>query len=98
MEERGDARTLFAAWVAAQEDGEGPSIDAYCQDHPSSADALLEAVRSLIEGEDKRSPLSDDELAEALRGKGFETKRRTVAKYRTQLGLPSSYRRRRFEG
>ena len=61
-----------------------------------SADSLLGAVRSLIEGEDKRAPLSDDQIAAALRESGFETKRRTVAKYRTQLGVPSSYRRRDF--
>lgn len=63
-----------------------------------SADSLLEAVRGLISGEDKRAPLSDDQIAEALRERGFETKRRTVAKYRTQLGVPSSYRRRDYAG
>lgn len=70
---------------------------AACEGSSSSADALLEAVRSLIDGEDKREPLSDDEIAERLQAHGFQTKRRTVAKYRNQLGLPSSYRRRRFE-
>ena len=42
----------------------------------------------LIESEDKRKPLSDDALADALKAKGFPIARRTVAKYREQMGYP----------
>ena len=46
------------------------------------------ALRDIIEEEDKRKPLSDDALTEALRQKGYPIARRTVAKYREQLGIP----------
>ena len=46
------------------------------------------ALRELIEGEDKRKPLSDEALSSLLAEKGFPIARRTVAKYREQMGLP----------
>ena len=46
------------------------------------------ALRDIIEGEDKRKPMSDDALSAALASKGFPIARRTVAKYREQLGFP----------
>ena len=45
-------------------------------------------LADIIENEDKRKPLSDQKLMEALKEKGFPIARRTVAKYREQLGLP----------
>jgi RNA polymerase sigma-54 factor len=41
-----------------------------------------------IDGEDKQNPLTDDELAVILKEKGYNIARRTVAKYREQLGMP----------
>lgn len=46
------------------------------------------ALREIVGSEDKRKPLSDDRLTEALRAKGFDIARRTVAKYREQMGIP----------
>lgn len=46
------------------------------------------ALRDVIEAEDKRKPLSDDALKDELRRRGFPIARRTVAKYREQLGIP----------
>ena len=46
------------------------------------------ALRDIIEGEDKKRPLSDDDLKDELARQGFPIARRTVAKYREQLGLP----------
>ena len=46
------------------------------------------ALRDIIEGEDKRHPLSDEALSALLAKRGFPIARRTVAKYREQLGLP----------
>ena len=46
------------------------------------------ALRELIDAEDKRKPMSDDALSEALKEKGYPIARRTVAKYREQLGIP----------
>ncbi|MBR1687904.1 MAG: RNA polymerase factor sigma-54 [Prevotella sp.] len=45
-------------------------------------------LRELIDAEDKRHPLSDNALCTALAGRGFPIARRTVAKYREQLGIP----------
>ena len=46
------------------------------------------ALRDLVDAEDKRKPLSDDQLKDLLAEKGFPIARRTVAKYREQLGIP----------
>ena len=46
------------------------------------------ALRDIIEKEDHRKPLSDDALSEQLRRRGYPIARRTVAKYREQLGIP----------
>ncbi len=45
-------------------------------------------LKQVIEGEDKRKPLSDDKLEKLLKEKGYNIARRTVAKYREQLGIP----------
>ena len=45
-------------------------------------------LRELIDAEDKRKPMSDDALSEALKEEGYPIARRTVAKYREQLGIP----------
>ena len=46
------------------------------------------ALRELVDAENKRKPMSDDALSEALKEKGYPIARRTVAKYREQLGIP----------
>ena len=48
------------------------------------------ALKDCINKEDKSRPLTDDELAAKLKEKGFPIARRTVAKYREQLGIPVS--------
>lgn len=45
-------------------------------------------LKDAIEAEDKRKPLTDDELTALLKEKGYNIARRTVAKYREQLALP----------
>ncbi len=45
-------------------------------------------LKSLIDAEDKKHPLTDDELCAALNEKGYNIARRTVAKYREQLDIP----------
>ncbi len=51
-------------------------------------------IRELIEAEDKQRPLSDREIANILNKEGFDIARRTVAKYREELGIPPSSKRR----
>ncbi len=53
-----------------------------------------EEIRSLIESEDRRHPLSDGEIVKRLKAKGIDIARRTVAKYRQQMGIPSSSKRK----
>ena len=45
-------------------------------------------LQDLIGDEDKRKPITDEKLATALKEKGYNIARRTVAKYREQLGIP----------
>lgn len=58
--------------------------------------AIAETIAQLVAAEDKQAPQSDDDLVAALRQRGVHCARRTVTKYRKQLGIPSSYLRRRF--
>ena len=51
-------------------------------------------VRDLIDAEDKKAPLTDDQIGKVLKEKGFKVARRTVAKYREQLDLPVARLRR----
>ena len=49
---------------------------------------IRKILKECIEGEDKKKPLTDDELADILKEKGYPIARRTVAKYRQQLNIP----------
>jgi RNA polymerase sigma-54 factor len=65
-------------------------------DDGTARDEVRERVRAVIGAEDPTQPLSDDEVVAALRQHGHTLARRTVAKYRKELGIPSSYRRRHY--
>lgn len=62
-----------------------------------SWDAIKGALSDVIEKEDKKNPLSDDQLVEELKKRGLEIARRTVAKYRGQLGIPTGRLRKVHE-
>lgn len=53
-----------------------------------STTQIKNVLRDIIDAEDKRKPLNDSKLQAALKEQGFPIARRTVAKYREQLGLP----------
>ena len=55
---------------------------------------LKRKVKKLIEDEDSRKPLTDDQLAAELQRQGIRVTRRTVAKYREDLQIPSTHQRR----
>ncbi len=55
---------------------------------------IMKALQELVNGEDKHKPYSDEALATMLQEKGYNVARRTVAKYRVQLGIPDSRLRR----
>ncbi len=61
----------------------------------TATEAARERVRQLVEQEDPRAPLSDESLVQALAALGMTVARRTVAKYRGELGIQSSYRRKK---
>ncbi|MCW5699594.1 MAG: RNA polymerase factor sigma-54 [Rhodospirillales bacterium] len=60
-----------------------------------SAEWVRHRVKAVIESERPDRVLSDDMIVDVLRGEGIDIARRTVAKYREALGLPSSVQRRR---
>jgi RNA polymerase sigma-54 factor len=66
---------------------------------PEGADTpllvLKRKVKKLIEDEDVRHPLTDDQLAATLKSQGIQLTRRTVAKYREDMNIPSTHQRRR---
>ena len=55
---------------------------------------LKRKVKKLIEDEDPRKPLTDDQIATMLQAQGIDVTRRTVAKYREDLRIPSTHQRR----
>ena len=59
-------------------------------------DRVKTRVRELIEAEDRKKPLNDDQVAALLEKEGIEISRRTVAKYRQQLDIPSARQRRLY--
>lgn len=60
------------------------------------SESVKARIRVLIDGEDQSHPLSDEEISSSLNKElGVKIARRTVAKYREELGLPSSSRRRK---
>jgi RNA polymerase sigma-54 factor len=61
-----------------------------------SYDAVRAALQEVIGAEDKSKPLSDEAIVEELGKKGIEIARRTVAKYRDQLGIQSARLRKTF--
>jgi RNA polymerase sigma-54 factor len=55
---------------------------------------LKRRVKKLIDEEDPRKPLTDDHLAAELQRQGIQVTRRTVAKYREDMQIPSTHQRR----
>lgn len=61
-----------------------------------SANAVKERLRELIRREDPHSPLSDEKLSELLSAEGVSVARRTVAKYREAMNIPSAGKRKKY--
>lgn len=51
---------------------------------------LKKALQECVDTENKRKPLTDDELVDQMTAKGYKVARRTIAKYRDQLGIPKA--------
>ncbi|WP_234122573.1 RNA polymerase factor sigma-54 [Clostridium hydrogenum] len=61
-----------------------------------SSIAVKESIKELIDNENKVSPLSDQKISEILNSKGMNISRRTVAKYREEMNIKASSKRKRF--
>jgi len=61
-----------------------------------SSESVRSRIRHLVGGENAHQPLSDDRIVDLLKGEGIEIARRTVAKYREAMRIPSSAERRRL--
>lgn len=61
-----------------------------------SSDYIKSEIRKMIDKEDKKKPMSDQKITDILNVKGIQVKRRTVAKYREEDGIPSTKLRRKL--
>ncbi|CAN5477001.1 RNA polymerase factor sigma-54 [soil metagenome] len=77
-----ELRFFFSEGVNGPEGGDLPLV------------LLKRKVKKLIEDEDPRKPLTDDHLAAELQRQGIQVTRRTVAKYREDMQIPSTHHRR----
>jgi RNA polymerase sigma-54 factor len=59
-----------------------------------SWDAIKAMLREVVEAEDQTEPLSDQAIADRLKERGVDIARRTVVKYREQLGIPAARQRK----
>ncbi len=66
------------------------------QGDATSAAAVKKMIRELIESEDPKKPLSDQKIVDLLQEKGIEISRRTIAKYREEMGISATSKRRRY--
>ncbi|WP_047154322.1 RNA polymerase factor sigma-54 [Aneurinibacillus tyrosinisolvens] len=62
----------------------------------SSVLTIKEKIKSMVEKEDRKKPLSDQKITDILVKEGIDISRRTVAKYREELNIDSSSKRKRF--
>ncbi len=79
-----ELKYFFTSAIAASDGGEA-----------HSAEAVRHRIKKLIDAETIGDVLSDDTIVEKLRGDGIDIARRTVAKYREAMRIPSSVQRRR---
>ena len=79
-----ELRYFFTASIAASGGGEA-----------HSSESVRDRIREMIEEEKPADVLSDDAIVDMLRKSGVDIARRTVAKYRESMNIPSSVQRRR---
>jgi RNA polymerase sigma-54 factor len=79
-----EIKYFFSSGVNAS-DGEGVS-----------SESVKRRIKEIIDGENAAKPLSDSKITEILNKEGIDISRRTVAKYREEMGIPSSQGRKRY--
>jgi len=79
-----ELKYFFTSAIASADDGES-----------HSSEAVRHRIKQMIDGETPAAVLSDDKIVEKLKSDGIDIARRTVAKYREAMRIPSSVQRRR---
>ncbi|MZP29382.1 RNA polymerase factor sigma-54 [Heliobacterium undosum] len=74
----------------------GSGVRTATGEEKAASGTIKPLIRQMIDREDKHHPLSDQQIAEALNEQGIPLSRRTVAKYRDELGIPATTQRRRY--
>ena len=80
-----ELKYFFPSKISSAGDGEG-----------LSSSSVKFIIKDVVCGEDPKKPYSDREIADLLKNRGIDISRRTVAKYREELGIVSSSKRRRY--
>ena len=80
-----ELKTFFSQKLASEEGEDRSTTD------------VKNRLKQLVSEENKRKPLSDQKIVDLLKAEGVDISRRTVAKYRDGLGIPSSAKRKRFD-
>jgi RNA polymerase sigma-54 factor len=74
------------------------TIQTVSDEENTSSTQVKKKISTLIEKENKQKPLSDQDIVDQLKvDEGMIVSRRTIAKYRDQMGIPSSSKRKRFD-
>lgn len=71
-------------------------INSYATNEKVSSKSIKKQIQELIEKEDSSNPWSDQQLVEMLKAKSIQISRRTVAKYRMEMGIQSTVARKRY--
>lgn len=71
-------------------------VQSYHGTHKVSSKSIKHMVEEIVAAEDPTKPLSDDAISKVLNKKGIRISRRTVAKYRQELGILSTMARKRY--
>ncbi len=91
-----NSKLILSDWgLLSMKDFFSASIQSSQESDKHAASAVREALKKLISTEISSKPLSDEKISEYLSNKGMDVARRTVAKYRDMLNIPSSAQRRR---
>lgn len=85
-----ELKSFFTNSLGNQNDGTETEEDI-------SGDSVRKKLLVIIEEEDKGKPLSDQKIVELMKADGIDVSRRTIAKYRDILAIPSSSKRKRFD-
>ena len=76
----------------------GSGVESYSGSQKVSSKSIKSMIEEIIKNEDPTNPLSDNDIVDMLKSKGIRISRRTVAKYRQEIGIPSTASRKRYNG